>query len=167
MTPAVGRLRDAGSGRELGTVFAVNRRLALTALHCVGDRYSGRIRARRVLCSWPEGSSGATVTDHDIVNDVALMRLDRVLPDALEPVPLSRDVVVHDQWSAPGAPAELGELFLSAVSGLVVMPDGFLPGGARGMELLCWESIAGLPLAGLSGAPVLTGTPTKAVGLIR
>jgi SAM-dependent methyltransferase len=120
-----------------------------------------------VLCSWPEGSSGATVTDHDMVNDVALMRLDRVLPDALEPVSLSRDVVVHDQWSAPGAPAELGELFLSAVSGLVVMPDGFLPDGARGMELLCWESIAGLPLAGLSGAPVLTGTPPKAVGLIR
>jgi len=33
MTLAVGRLRAAGDGTELGTVFAVTRRLVLTAFH--------------------------------------------------------------------------------------------------------------------------------------
>ena len=82
-------------------------------------------------------------------------------------MPLSPDVAAHDQFAAPGAPAELVELHLSAVSGQVIWPDAQLPDGSRGIELMCWPSMAGLSLHGLSGAPVLTGSPQKAIGLIR
>ncbi len=165
MTLAVGRLVDAGSGRPLGTVFAVTRRLALTAFHCVGDRNG--ISAAQLRCIWPAGSSDASVLGHDELNDVALLRLDKTLSGALEPVPLSADVAAHERFAAPGAPGELIELPLVAMSGEIIWPDGLLPDGVRGIQLVCTESAAGLSLHGLSGAPVLTGEPQKAVGLIR
>lgn len=71
MTLAIGSLRAAGSGQELGTVFAVTSRLALTALHCVGNRETGVITVPQVRCIWPEGASDATVQqDADMANDV-------------------------------------------------------------------------------------------------
>ena len=167
MTLAIGRLRAAGSGRDLGSVFAVTSRLALTAFHCVGDRATGRVTVPKVRCSWPEGTSAGTLHGYDAANDVALIRLDSTLPRSIDPVPLSPDVAAHDQFAAPGAPAELVELHLSAVSGQVIWPDAQLPDGSRGIELMCWPSMAGLSLHGLSGAPVLTGSPQKAIGLIR
>ena len=53
------------------------------------------------------------------------------------------------------------------MSGEIIWPEGLLPGRARGIQLVCTESAAGLSLHGFSGAPVLTGKPQKAVGLIR
>ena len=86
MTLAVGRLVDSGSERRLGTVFAVTRRLALTASHCVSDRNG--ILTGRLRCIWPEGSNDASVMDRDESNDVALLRLDKALSRELDPVPL-------------------------------------------------------------------------------
>ena len=165
MTLAVGRLVDGGSGRRLGTVFAVTRRLALTAFHCVRDRDG--ILTGQLQCIWPEGTNYASVMDRDESNDVALLRLDRILSRELDPVPLSVDVMSHDRFVAPGAPGELVELPLVAMSGEIIWPEGLLPNGAHGIQLVCTESVAGLSLHGLSGAPVLTGKPQKAVGLIR
>ena len=165
MTLAVGRLVDAGSGRPLGTVFAVTRRRALTAFHCVDGRNG--ISAARVRCIWPVGNSDAAVLDCDESNDVALLRLDRTLPGGLDPVPLSADVAAHERFAAPGAPGELIELPLVAISGEIIWPEGWLPDGVRGIQLVCTESAAGLSLHGLSGAPVLTREPQNAVGLIR
>ena len=165
MTLAVGRLVDSGSERRLGTVFAVTRRLALTASHCVSDRNG--ILTGRLRCIWPEGSNDASVMDRDESNDVALLRLDKALSRELDPVPLSTDVTGHERFAAPGAPDEPVELPLVAMSGEIIWPEGLLPGRARGIQLVCTESAAGLSLHGFSGAPVLTGKPQKAVGLIR
>jgi SAM-dependent methyltransferase len=165
MTLAIGRLLHADDGEPLGTVFAVTRRLALTAFHCVGD--DSGVSAPRVRCTWQSGTSTASVVDSDEHNDVALLRFDRSLPRSLDPVPLSDHAADHERFSAPGAASALPELPLVAMSGEIAWLDGRLPRGFRGMQLTCTESAAGLSLHGLSGAPVLVGTPKRAVGVIR
>lgn len=166
MTLAVGRLSAAGSGEQLGSVFAVTRRLALTAFHCVYDDAESDV-IRRVRCAWRHGTSDAVVEAWDENEDVALLRLSRILPDPLDPVPLTGDVAVHDPFVAPGAPVAMAELHLAAVSGRVIWPDAPMRHGASGISLVCWQAMAGLSLHGLSGAPVLTGNMEKAVGVIR
>jgi hypothetical protein len=59
MTLAVGRLIAAGSGRQLGSVFAVTRHLALTAFHCVHDDDTDPDVITRVRCIWQHGTSDA------------------------------------------------------------------------------------------------------------
>ena len=154
-----------GSGRLLGSVFAVTRRLALTALHCVSDRNA--TSTEELQCIWSSGSNDASVIGRDEPNDVALLRLERSLSRELDPVPLSTDVTSHERFAAPGALGELLELPLVAMSGEIIWPEGLLTGGVPGIQLVCTESVAGLSLHGLSGAPVLTGKPQKAVGMIR
>jgi hypothetical protein len=102
VTLAVGRLEDARTGKPLGTAFAVSARLALTAFHCVGDRESGDLRVRRVRCQWAEGASSASVNDADPAADVALLRLDRELPSALDPVPLAGETPGRVSFAGPG-----------------------------------------------------------------
>jgi hypothetical protein len=116
---------------------------------------------------WRNEASEATVRDWDERLDVAVLRLSRTLPDSLDPVTLTGDVADHDQFVAPGAPAALSELHQAAVSGMVLMPDAEMPDGSPAIELCCWQAMAGLSLHGLSGAPVLTGKPAKAIGLVR
>jgi SAM-dependent methyltransferase len=160
---------DPGTKKFLGTAFAVTHRLALTAFHCVGD--PDGIRAARVRCVWLAGSltnvSDASVVDYDETNDVALLRLDRALPRGLDPIPLTADIGSRIRFTAPGALDELPELPLVAMSGEIVWPEGRLPRGADAIQLTCTQSAAGLPLHGLSGAPVLTGKPQQAIGLVR
>ena len=167
MTLAVGRLSAAGSKRQLGSVFAVTRHLALTAFHCVHDDDFEPGMITRVRCAWQHGTSDAIVEAWDENDDVALLRLSRTLPDSLDPVPLTSDVASHDPFVAPGAPAAMPELHLAAVSGMVMWPDAPMPNGASGISLVCWQVMAGLSLHGLSGAPVLKGNMEKAVGVIR
>lgn len=166
MTLAVGRLIAAGSGRQLGSVFAVTRHLALTAFHCVHDDTEPDVM-RRVRCAWQRGTSDAIVEAWDESDDVALLRLSRTLPDSFDPVPLTSDVVSNDPFVAPGSPAAMEEVHLAAVSGMVIWPDAPMPKGASGISLICWQVMAGLSLHGLSGAPALTGNMEKAVGVIR
>ena len=166
MTLAVGRLSPAGSRRQLGSVFAVTRRLALTAFHCVHDDAEPDV-IRHVRCAWQHGTSDAVVEAWDKNDDVALLRLSRALPDSLDPVPLTGDVAAHDPFVAPGAPSAMPELHLAAISGEVLWLDAPMRHGASGILLVCWQAMAGLSLHGLSGAPVLTGNMERAVGVIR
>jgi SAM-dependent methyltransferase len=167
MTQAFGRLTAAGSGQHLGSVFAVTRHLALTCYHCVRDPDADRGVISRLRCAWPNETSTAVVQAWEEREDVALLRLTRPLPDTLDPLLLWSEVASNEPFVAPGAPEAMTELSLSAVSGLVVWPNAQMPGGNRGIELLCWPAVAGLSLHGLSGAPVLTGSMERVVGLIR
>lgn len=168
MSQAVGRLFDAASGALLGTTFAVTERFALTAFHCVGDRFTGEVHHRRLKCQWDhENTSLATTEDRDLLNDVALLRLERLLPAAFTPIRLTRNTEKHAQFLAPGAPAEVLDVFAFTVSGEVTGPDATLASGAPVIQLACREAAAGLSLHGLSGAPVLVGQPSRAVGIIR
>ena len=120
-----------------------------------------------MLCEWQQGeTSEATIQAWDEQNDVALLRLARTLPDSLDPVPLTADVVSQDRFTAPGAPLALSELQLAAVSGWVLLTNAPMGGGARGLELFCEQVGPGLSLHGLSGAPVQTGSMESAVGMI-
>jgi SAM-dependent methyltransferase len=166
VTLAVGRLEDARTGKPLGTAFAVSARLALTAFHCVGDRESGDLRVRRVRCQWAEGASSASVNDADPAADVALLRLDRELPSALDPVPLAGETPGRASFEAPGDPAAVSGVSPFTISGEIVSPRATL-GGVSVLQLLCRESVAELPLGGMSGAPVLAGQPLRAVGVLR
>jgi len=167
MTLAVGRLITARPRQHLGTVFAVSRHLALTCFHCVQDLSTERGVTSGVRCLWSHETSDAVVEAWDEGSDVALLRLSRPLPTSVYPLCLKNDAASHDQFVAPGAPDAMTELKLSAVSGLVTWPDARMPDGSRGIELLCWQAIAGLSLHGLSGAPVLTGDRDGAIGMIR
>jgi hypothetical protein len=168
MSLAIGRLFHPGSGALLGTSFAVTERFALTAFHCIGDRFTGEVDRQRVKILWSHDvTSYATVEDGDLLNDVALLRLERLLPIALAPVRLARDVELHAPFSAPGAPANVPDVFAFTVSGEVTGLDVVLASGAPAIQLTCREAAAGLPLHGLSGAPVLVGQSSRAVGVIR
>lgn len=164
---AVGRLSDAVSGKELGTAFAVTDTLALTAFHCVGDRATGNIEFSRVRCSWGRRTSRATVQDVDPRNDIALLRLDTALPRDLEPVRLISEIAEHSPFVAPGAPAAVPGVPTYVVSGEVTWTDSRLVDGTSVIQLACHEPTADLPLAGLSGAPVLVGEPMRAAGIVR
>jgi hypothetical protein len=165
VTLAAGRL-NAASGQHLGSVFAVTRHLALTSFHCVRDSREGAVISR-VRCAWPNETNDATVHNWDQNIDVAVLRLTRPLPDSLDPIPLSGDVASNEPFIAHGSPATLSELDRASVNGWVIEPNAQMPDGSPGIELLCFPALAGMSLQGLSGAPVLTGNPKKAVGLIR
>ena len=165
MTPAIGGLADAASGENLGTVFAVAGRLALTAFHCVGERRTGEVRSPRVICEWAGHISLARVEQGDPNHDIALLYLDKQLPPELEPVLLTRQVSEHTQFTAKGRPVEVPDVSLFTVSGEIVSLTGERE-GAQVMQLACRESAAQLSLRGMSGAAVLVGQIPRAVGVV-
>lgn len=167
MKLAIGRLRDADTAEELGTVFACGSLLALTAFHCVGDRVTGSIKHRRLTCAWEGHVGNAVVQDFDTLNDVALLRLKRNLPPELRWITPSTDVANHSAFTAPGAPAAVSGVFNYAISGKIVWSGARLDNDSVAMQLQCDESVAGLPLQGLSGAPVLVGTNATFAGMVR
>lgn len=168
MTLAIGRLVDARTRAECGTVFAVTDRIALTAFHCIGSRETGQIRSPRVRCEWDGHAGEAVVHDGDSYLDVAVLRLDSALPTSLEPITLTARGVEHMSYVAPGSPAAVRGMSSFAVSGVVTWLTGRMDDGAPVIQLGCRESAASLPLEGLSGAPVLIGEPPRrALGVIR
>jgi hypothetical protein len=164
VTLAIGRLTTMDR-EHLGTVFAIPGRLALTAFHCVGDKFSGNVRYRRVRCEWPGAATCASVYDSDVGSDVALLRLDGGLPPGLEPVFLSADVAEHSRFEARGYPAQMPAVSPFTVSGEVTSLSGTLKGRPV-LQLRCRESAGGLSLRGMSGSAVLSGQPQRAVGIL-
>jgi SAM-dependent methyltransferase len=167
MYPAVGGLIDVTSGRPCGTVFAVTNRLALTAYHCIGDRNAGVIRHRRLRCRWTQGVSDATVVAGDPLRDIALLRLNRVLPPTLEAFQLATgETSEHTPYTALGVPAEVQGPPVFAVSGEVTFAHSHLSADTPAIQLFCREAET-MGLYGLSGAPVLAGNPRRVIGILR
>jgi hypothetical protein len=167
MTLAIGRLVGVSTGVDLGTAFAVTDRLALTAFHCVGDRHTAQVTTRRVRCIWEEGETLAVVHDGEPEHDVALLRLERRLPPDLESVRLTRSVAKQTPFTAPGNVAAVPEVRRFTATGDIAWPDARLEDGSPVLQLTCEQSMARLPLHGLSGAPVLVGDARTAAGVVR
>jgi hypothetical protein len=143
-TLAIARLDDAEGIKFLGSAFAVTRRLALTALHCVRNQQAGNVR-----CVWVTGetavTTSASVIDRDEINDAALLQLDRVLPEHLTPVQLTGDFKPGDRFTAPGVLGDIPELSLASISGDIVWPVRLVAREADVIQLWCAQS-ATLPL---------------------
>jgi hypothetical protein len=156
--------------RTGGTAFAVSDRLALTAFHVVGDRVTGTVTHPRVQLVFSGGSVAATVDARsNPVDDAALLHLDEPLPPGSAPIMLTSEVG-REPWFARGFPVDDLTATGLTVDGNVVDPDQRQPqSGASVIALYCQQAAAGSPqrLIGFSGAPVLIGEPTSAVGLIR
>ena len=153
-----------------GTAFAVSDRLGLTAFHVVGDRTAGTLTHPNIRLVFNGGNVSASVDARsDPRDDVALLRFNEVLPTGLSPVTLTSEVR-REQWFSRGFPLDDPTATGRTVDGNVVDPDQRQPhSGVSVIALYCQQAAAGSPqqLIGFSGAPVLTGEPASAVGLIR
>ena len=194
MTLAIARVSSADGQAELGTAFVVpydanaggpalrsllapgvlagveslrrSGTQALTAFHCIGDRHVGTITEQQVTLAFPEGTVlAARVTEGDPAADVALLELASSTPDALEPVPISASPRLGAVFFARGYPEDVRMPGPFSVSGTIKALDAWIE-GAPALELYVSEA-SQLSLHGLSGAPVLSGEPPCAVGVIR
>jgi hypothetical protein len=156
--------------RTGGTAFAVSDRLALTAFHVVGDRVTGTVTHPGVQLLFRGGSVAASVdTRSNPVDDAALLHLDEALPPGSVPITLTSEVG-RERWFSRGFPVDDPTATGLTVDGNIVDPDQRQPqSGSSVIALYCQQAAAGSPqrLVGFSGAPVLIGEPTSAVGLIR
>jgi tetratricopeptide (TPR) repeat protein len=176
MTLAIARIWEGRQGerrRLLGTGFAVGSDLGLTAFHCVGDRATGQVSRSKVWFGFANGVElEAEYEGGDPRADFAVIRFVNPLPDGFLPVPLATSAAEHSPFRSLGYPSVLsntGMLDIVPISGLVTNSQGSLRDGTSVILLQCAEAAAteGLQLHGMSGAPVLTGTPEAAVALIR
>jgi Trypsin-like peptidase domain len=165
---AIARLlaETGGSQPRQGTAFAVTDRFALTAFHCVGDRRTGDL-AEGIVLRFQGADIEATPIAHDVMGDWAVLRLRTSLPRHLTPVPLAADCHRVELWYSVGFPVSVPEVNGYAVAGKVTQPDTRILDDVAAIQLHCEQAAARLPLAGLSGAPVLAGEPEVAVGIIR
>jgi len=163
---AIGRLLSRAEV-PLGTAFAVDKGLALTAFHCVGDRHSGNVVERSVLIRFGRTEIAAEVAGGSGLEDWAILKLREPLPEGVRPLPLASHVPPSASFRAFGYPSMVSGTEGFAVSGGVTWPDARLTTGAPVIQLSCFEAAAGLPMQGLSGAPVFVGNPARVVGLIR
>lgn len=154
-----------------GTAFACSRRVALTAFHCVGDRTTGQIQAANVRLHFGAAEFTGTVVDGDHLADFAVISLQKDLPEEFAPVPLISMVASKTPFTSKGWPAS--RPFATdplAISGSVTDPSATIFHGIRALQLYCREGASGLPLYGLSGAPVLVQQQNgaeAAAGIIR
>ncbi|WP_187414952.1 N-6 DNA methylase [Nonomuraea sp. PA05] len=118
-------------------------------------------------CIWSGGASDAIYQDGEPLIDIALLALKKPIPEHLAPIQLTTDIPEHTPYVAPGNPAAIHGVVRFAASGKVSWSRGRLVDGAPVIQLSCNESAAGLPLQGLSGAPVLVGSTLKAAGIVR
>ena len=164
---AVGKVFANGAFR--GTAFAVACDCALTAFHCIGDRVKGTVLFKEVKIQFRDISVMADVAWRDPKLDVAELVLREKLPDALEPIRLGPEIPERGAdraFHSPGFPEALdGE---PTIDGHISAVDD-VSLGVPVLQLFCNQSAAAspLPLGGMSGSPVLVGTPAVAVGLIR
>ncbi|MFI7336129.1 TIR domain-containing protein [Micromonospora aurantiaca (nom. illeg.)] len=171
-SPAIGGICldvDNPSARRLvGSAFAISAKVVLTAFHCIGDRDSKSVKCERVNIWFRNRFLPATVIDHIPDLDVAILELEKDLPEDLAPIKLIRDVPPRASFASPGWPRDrpFGDHHVT-ISGEIVDPKSQIFESAPALQLYCWQA-ATLSLHGYSGAPVLTGDADPvAVGLIR
>jgi hypothetical protein len=175
MAFAIAEVRERGPGvrgSPLGTAFAVSREYGLTAFHCIGDRHTGKVSRPVVRLSFKGGAElEAEYESGDAKADFALLRFLGQLPEDLIAVPLAADATPRAPFWSFGYPSHV--LNVAMLDGVfitgAVTRTGSLKDGTEVIFLRSYEASAAEPLRlhGMSGAPVLTGDPEAAVGLIR
>jgi hypothetical protein len=158
--PAIGAVTPADhlDGPSIGSAFAISEAFALTAFHVVGDPRTGMVRSPSVRVTFARDVHvDATVQRLDARADLALLRLASPPPPPFTPVPLGRagDRLRHARFSCSGYPA--GRPFVNdavPVVGEVSEPLATIFDGVPAIALAS-DQAAGLPMHGLSGAPVL------------
>jgi hypothetical protein len=175
MTLAVARVWQDGPREQrvlLGTGFAVSREFGLTAFHCVGDPDTGNVVWKKVCLEFPNNVElKAKYEGGDNGADFAVLRFLKPLPLGLLALRLATTAVDGAFWKSFGyAPAldRIGVIDIPSIDGHVSNNQSSL-NGAPVIQLHCNQAAAkeALSLHGMSGAPVLTGDPQAAVGLIR
>ncbi|MEU1238671.1 trypsin-like peptidase domain-containing protein [Micromonospora aurantiaca] len=170
--PAIGGVcpdADNPSARQLiGTAFAISATAVLTAFHCIGDRDSGSVKYERVNIWFRDEFLPATVIDKVPELDVAVLELEKRLPEGLRPVQLTRDVPRGASFASRGWPtARSFNDHHFSISGEIVDSDCQIFAAAPAIQLYCLQA-ATFPLHGFSGAPVLIGDSDQAAaGVIR
>ncbi|WP_081476010.1 trypsin-like peptidase domain-containing protein [Micromonospora maris] len=170
--PAIGGIcldvENPSADDLVGSAFAVSSTTALTAFHCVGDREIGAVRHERVSIWFRGRFVGACVVDSMPDIDVAVLELEKGLPEDLEPLQLISEVSVQAKFTSIGWPRsrDFGEHW-RAISGHIVDTNSKIFNNAPALQLYCVEA-ATLSLHGYSGAPVLVGDGRQAAaGVIR
>jgi hypothetical protein len=166
-------------GRRLsvGTAFAISQDFALTAFHVVGDRQTGVAGTKPIVLQFlriredrrtEPYECGASYRVGDSKLDAAILALGKPLPDDLRPIALTADIEGLEPFVSAGHPG-LESSDISHIHGKVVAPRTSIYGGVPAIQLHSQEAGDGMPLGGMSGAPVLVGPGPKqaAIGLIR
>lgn len=168
---AVARLQCARrtDDRQLGTAFLIDKRIAITAFHCIGDRSSGEISHARLELQFENGTTEGQVETGNPTLDYALIRLDEEPSTA--PMATARVPPATTPFWAKGWPE--GRPFTAhpmAISGTIVDPSARIFENVPAVQLFAHESAHGLDVHGMSGAPVMTNDPSgdsAATALIR
>lgn len=156
---------------SLGTAFICSPSFALTAFHCIGDRETNQIKHPRVAIRLGGVPISGDVVEANSMADFAIIKLREPLPPGVRPLPLEQTVRNHSNFRSKGWPS--ARPFSSdpmTVSGQVTDPAATIFDGVHAIQLFCREAAAGLPLYGISGAPVLVEdqeNASRAVGIMR
>lgn len=167
---AIGRLWDQSERESLGTAFAISKDKALTAFHCVGDHETGNIKHSKVILRFlPDWEVTADFFIGSSRLDYAILNLQSPLPATYDPIPLLTNTKPLDEFRSLGYPAHnaVKDLDITTIIGKVSDPKGSIFKGVPAVALESSTASNGLSLHGMSGAPVLVGTPEAAIGLIR
>jgi hypothetical protein len=158
----------------LGTAFAVGERVAVTAFHCLRGlglkRTEDTVRVGLRFLE-PDGSLAVSVVParsatFDENADWAILLLDSRVPTSSTVLGLRHQVDLHAKCRALGFAREVPEATVLPAVATVAGTEGSV-GGGRVLQLQAEAPAGGLSIKGLSGAPVLIGTPEQAAGLVR
>jgi hypothetical protein len=167
---AIARVTIEGK-RIRGSAFLVSGDLCATALHVVADRHTDPPKLHGDITLWfPSGGVEAKLEKWNNQADLALLRCNSTLDFA--PIGLQDLQRSGAEWESYGFPdANPGGM---TVAGRVRDANATLNGATGGfaapisvLQLYCMEAAAGngMPVSGLSGAPVIVGD--RAVGMLR
>jgi Trypsin-like peptidase domain len=153
-----------------GTAFLVSNEHALTAFHCVGDRTTGEVDVADFSLRFDQPSVidvPVTVDKVDTRLDVARLRLQGLPPSGVSPLPLGAGAGALERYRAFGFSLMSTGVSVHTASGTVTVRTHRREDGAPVLGLYSQEAAAGLLLRGLSGGPVLAGSPERVIGVIR
>ena len=143
-----------------GTAFLVDAQLMLTCAHCIASDPAGAdLIPQLEFTEWPEqmrrsfDSGELTLLNVDRVRDLALIRLDRSIPDGVQPLPLASDAMLGDSWTTFAYPEPVGSDGLP-MDGTIEDPRGRSHDKPR-LTLRCRQAIDWV--RGASGAPIVSG----------